>query len=60
MNHNPCITIDVSQNKSHIQGFLSLGKNLGKAKPIDHTIFGYNQIITLIDYTTFLSKILSI
>ena len=49
MNHNPCITIDVSQNKSHIQGFLSLGKNLGKAKPIDHTISGYNQIITLVD-----------
>ena len=44
-----CITIDVSQGKSHIQGFISLERPLGKAKRMRHTKQGYEQIITLIN-----------
>lgn len=44
-----CITIDVSQGKSHIQGFISFDKPIGRAKRMRHTKQGYEQILTLID-----------
>ena len=37
MNQNTCITIDVSQNKSHIQGFIGSNKPLSKARTMRHT-----------------------
>ena len=49
---NPCITIDVSKESSHIQGFLDFEKQLSKPKKFNHTKEGfatilliYNQII---------------
>ncbi len=47
MNQNTCITIDVSQNKSHIQGFIGPNKPLNKAKSMRHTKQGYQFILTL-------------
>ena len=47
MNQNTCITIDVSQNKSHIQGFIGSNKPLSKARTIRHTKQGYQFILTL-------------
>lgn len=41
---NPCITIDVSKENSHIQGFLDRDIQLSKAKKIEHTIQGFSQI----------------
>ena len=41
MNQNTCITIDVSQNKSHIQGFIGSNKPLSKARTMRHTKQGY-------------------
>ena len=49
MNQNTCITIDVSQNKSHIQGFIGSNKPLSKARTIRHTKQGYQFILTLKD-----------
>lgn len=49
MNQNTCITIDVSQGKSHIQGFFGPNKPLGKSKTMRHTKQGYQQIISLIE-----------
>lgn len=52
MHYNPCITIDVSQSRSHIQGFIGFdnGKpiNITKPKVMRHTKYGYNQISQLI------------
>lgn len=47
MNQNTCITIDVSQNKSHIQGFIGSNKPLNKARTMRHTKQGYQFILTL-------------
>ena len=47
MNQNTCITIDVSQNKSHIQGFIGSNKPLSKARTMRHTKQGYQFILTL-------------
>ena len=47
MNQNTCITIDVSQNKSHIQGFIGSNKPLSKARTMKHTKQGYQFILTL-------------
>ena len=55
MNQNTCITIDVSQNKSHIQGFIGPNKPLSKARTMRHTKQGYQFILTLknlIEYKT--------
>ena len=47
MNQNTCITIDVSQNKSHIQGFIGPNKPLSKARTMRHTQQGFQFILTL-------------
>ena len=47
MNQNTCITIDVSQNKSHIQGFIGSNKPLSKSRTMRHTKQGYQFILTL-------------
>ncbi len=47
MNQNTCITIDVSQNKSKIQGFIGPNKPLSKARTMRHTKQGYQFILTL-------------
>ena len=47
MNQNTCITIDISQNKSHIQGFIESNKPLSKARTMRHTKQGYQFILTL-------------
>src|SRR5690554_4105295 len=49
MNHNTCITIDVSQGKSHIQGFIGPNLPLGKARTMRHSKQGYQLIISLIE-----------
>ena len=49
MNQNTCITIDVSQNKSHIQGFIGPNKPLNKARTLKHTKQGFQFILTLKD-----------
>lgn len=49
VNQNTCITIDVSQNKSHIQGFIGSNKPLSKARTMRHTKQGYQFILTLKD-----------
>lgn len=56
MNYNPCITIDVSQSKSHIQGFTHFNSttkkptNITQPKSMRHTKHGYNQILELINF----------
>ena len=47
MNQNTCITIDVSQYKSHIQGFIGSNKPLSKARTMRHTKQEYQFILTL-------------
>lgn len=47
MNQLTCITIDVSQGKSHIQGFVAQTKPLGKAKRMRHSKQGYQLILNL-------------
>ena len=47
MKHLTCITIDVSQGKSHIQGFIGPEKPLGKTKVMRHSNQGYQQILFL-------------
>jgi transposase len=42
-----CITIDVSQDRSHIQGFINLNKPLGKPKLINHNKTGFANILTI-------------
>ena len=54
MNYNPCITIDVSQGKSHIQGFIGYNNknrkpdNITQPKVMRHSKQGFNKIIELI------------
>ena len=47
MNQNTCITIDVSQNKSHIQGFIGPNKPLSKARTMRNTKQGFQFILIL-------------
>lgn len=54
MNYNPCITIDVSQGKSHIQGFIGYNNknlkpdNITQPKVIRHSKQGFKKILELI------------
>lgn len=54
MIYNPCITIDVSQGKSHIQGFIGYNNknrkpdNITQPKVMRHSKQGFNKIIELI------------
>ena len=49
MNYNPCITIDVSQGKSHIQGFIGYNNknrkpdNITQPKVMRHSKQGFNK-----------------
>lgn len=43
----PCITVDVSKGKSYYQGYISLDEPISKAKPIDHNLTGFKNIIDL-------------
>lgn len=43
---NPCITIDVSKETSHVQGFLDNNVPLSKPKKILHTKEGFSTILT--------------
>ena len=48
---NPCITIDVSKESSHVQGFWDINKQVSKPKEIEHTKVGFsyiNEIFNLI------------
>ena len=42
-----CIAIDVSKNKSHIQGFRNLNEPISKAMEIGHDREGFGQILEL-------------
>ena len=42
--YNPCIAIDVSKGKSHIQGFLDNNVKFTNAKPIKHNKEGFERI----------------
>ena len=44
---NPCITIDVSKETSHVQGFLDNNVPLSKPKKILHTKEGFSNILTI-------------
>jgi len=43
----PCITVDVSKGKSFYQGFISIDEQISKAKPIEHNLTGFMEIIDL-------------
>ena len=47
--YNPCIAIDVSKGKSHIQGFLNNNIKFSNAKPIKHNTDGFIKILRLIN-----------
>lgn len=47
--YNPCIAIDVSKGKSHIQGFLDNNVKFTNAKPIKHNKEGFEEIPKLIN-----------
>ena len=47
--YNPCIAIDVSKGKSHIQGFLDNNIKFTNAKPIKHNKEGFDKILKLIN-----------
>ena len=47
MNQNTCITIDVSQNKSHIQGFIGPNKPLSKTRTMRNTKQGFQFILII-------------
>lgn len=49
MYQNTCITIDVSQNISHIQGFIGPNKPLCKARTMRHSNQGFQFFLTLKD-----------
>ena len=52
---NPCITIDVSKESSHVQGFWDINKQVSKPKEIEHTKIGFsyiNEIFNLIKEKT--------
>ena len=42
--YNPCIAIDVSKGKSHIQGFLDNNVKFTNAKPIKHNKEGFDKL----------------
>ena len=44
---NPCITIDVSKESSHIQGFLDFDTPISKPKKFFHTKEGFSTIMTI-------------
>ena len=44
---NPCITIDVSKETSHVQGFLDNNVPLSKPRKILHTKEGFSNILTI-------------
>ena len=44
---NPCITIDVSKETSHVQGFLDNNVPLSKPRKILHTKEGFSNILTV-------------
>ena len=44
---NPCITIDVSEESSYVQGFLDSGTPLSKPMKILHTTEGFSNILTI-------------
>ena len=44
---DPCITIDVSKESSHIQGFLDFEKQLSKPKKFTHTKEGFATILSI-------------
>lgn len=45
----PCIAIDVSKSKSHIQGFNALDKPFKKVEIIDHDLKGFEKLLLLVD-----------
>lgn len=58
---NPCITIDVSKESSHIQGFLDYNKPIIKSKKIEHSNEGFLEIENLfnsIKYETSIEPII--
>lgn len=57
MNKQTCITIDVSQNKSYIQGFIGPNKPISKARVMRHSKQGFQFISKLIEIVKFNSKI---
>jgi transposase len=56
MNQTTCITIDVSQNKSYLQGFIAPNTPLSKARVMKHSKQGFQFIVTLIDLVKVKSK----
>ena len=44
---NPCITIDVSKESSHVQGFLDFDTPISKPKKFLHTKEGFSTIMTI-------------
>ena len=51
---NPCITIDVSKESSHVQGFLDFDTPISKPKKFSHTKEGFSTIMTI--YNTIVLK----
>ena len=51
---NPCITIDVSKESSHVQGFLDFDTPISKPKKFFHTKEGFSTIMTI--YNTIVLK----
>ena len=43
----PCIALDVSKGESYYQGFITIDKPIGKAKPITHSKEGFDEVISL-------------
>lgn len=46
---NPCITIDISQDRSHVQGFTAFNCPCSKAKTFEHTKPGFAMITELFE-----------
>src|SRR5574344_248911 len=42
-----CIALDVSKGKSYYQGFMDKNKPVGKAKPINHSKEGFDEMMAL-------------
>lgn len=43
----PCIALDVSKGESYYQGFITIDKPIGKAKPIIHSKEGFDDVMSL-------------
>lgn len=43
----PCIALDVSKGNSYYQGFITIDKPIGKAKPIVHSKEGFDEVMSL-------------